>query len=182
MQIVESGTVRVLGLPAGEPSLRRRIGYVTQSPSVYADLTIRENLRYFARVMGAGGVEETIAVTGLDGRAGQVVRTLSGGERSRVSLAAALLGDPEVLVLDEPTVGLDPVLRADLWNEFHALARRGKVLLVSTHVMDEAERCDELVLLREGTIVAAEPPDTLLERTHTASIEDAFLALARETE
>jgi ABC-2 type transport system ATP-binding protein len=180
VQIVESGAVDVLGRPAGEPQLRHRVGYVTQAPSVYADLTIRENLRYFARVLGADGVDETIAATGLSGHAEQVVRTLSGGEESRVSLAAALLGDPDVLILDEPTVGLDPVLRADLWQQFHALANAGKTIVVSTHVMDEAERCDELVLIRGGEIVAAEPPDTLLARTRTETIEDAFLALARE--
>jgi ABC-2 type transport system ATP-binding protein len=179
VQIVESGTVTVLGVPAGMPSLRRRVAYVTQAPSVYGDLTVRENLRYFARVLNAPGVEETIETTGLAQHANQVVRTLSGGERSRVSLAAALLGDPDLLVLDEPTVGLDPVLRAELWAEFHVLAGRGRTLLVSTHVMDEAERCDELVLIRDGRIVAAEPPDALLARTNTTSIEHAFLALAK---
>jgi|SRR5581483_3383235 len=179
VQIVESGRVTVLGRAAGEPSLRRRVGYVTQAPSVYGDLTVRENLRYFARVLGAGGVEQTIAVTGLGGQADQVVRTLSGGERSRVSLAAALLGDPDVLVLDEPTVGLDPVLRDELWREFRTLAAAGRTLVVSTHVMDEAERCDELVLMREGGIVATGPPRELLDRTGSATIEQAFLALAR---
>jgi len=178
VQIVESGDVTVLGLPAGTPELRRRVGYVTQAPSVYVDLTIRENLRYFAHVVGKGDVAETMRVTGLESRADQVVRTLSGGERSRVSLAAALLGDPDVLVLDEPTVGLDPVLRRDLWREFHTLADAGKTLLVSTHVMDEAERCDELVLVREGKIVGCDTPRSLLERTHASTIEEAFLALA----
>jgi ABC-2 type transport system ATP-binding protein len=181
VQIVESGTVTVLGTAAGDASLRRRVAYVTQAPSVYGDLTIRENLRYFARVLGADGVDETIAVTGLEDHADQVVRTLSGGERSRVSLAAALLGDPDVLVLDEPTVGLDPVLRAELWREFHALADAGRTLVVSTHVMDEAARCDELLLLREGAIVAADTPSALLERTGTETIEGAFLALAQRT-
>jgi ABC-2 type transport system ATP-binding protein len=181
VQIVESGTVTVLGTAAGDASLRRRVAYVTQAPSVYGDLTIRENLRYFARVLGADGVDETIAVTGLGDHADQVVRTLSGGERSRVSLAAALLGDPDVLVLDEPTVGLDPVLRAELWREFHALADAGRTLVVSTHVMDEAARCDELLLLREGAIVAADTPAALLERTGTETIEGAFLALAQRT-
>jgi ABC-2 type transport system ATP-binding protein len=181
VQIVESGTVTVLGTAAGDASLRRRVAYVTQAPSVYGDLTIRENLRYFARVLGADGVDETIAVTGLGDHADQVVRTLSGGERSRVSLAAALLGDPDVLVLDEPTVGLDPVLRAELWREFHALADAGRTLVVSTHVMDEAARCDELLLLREGAIVAADTPSALLERTGTETIEGAFLALAQRT-
>jgi ABC-2 type transport system ATP-binding protein len=180
VQIVERGTVTVLGLPAGVPELRRRVGYVTQAPSVYGDLSVRENLRYFARVVGArrGRIEEAIATVGLDAHADQIVRTLSGGETSRASLAAALLGDPELLVLDEPTVGLDPVLRAELWGTFHTLAQAGVTLLVSTHVMDEADRCDELVLVREGRIVAAGPPDALREQTGTQDLEHAFLALA----
>jgi ABC-2 type transport system ATP-binding protein len=180
VQIVEAGEVSVLGRPAGSPDLRHRVGYVTQEASVYSDLTVRENLRYFARVLGvpAARVGEAIATVGLRGHEAQVVRTLSGGERSRVSLAAALLGRPDVLVLDEPTVGLDPVLRRDLWATFHELAAAGATLLVSSHVMDEAERCDELVLVREGHIVAADPPATLLERTGAGDLEAAFLALA----
>jgi ABC-2 type transport system ATP-binding protein len=180
VQIVRAGEVTVLGEPAGTPALRRRVAYVTQAPSVYGDLTVRENLQYFARVLGAptGRIDETIERTGLTGQADQVVRTLSGGERSRASLAIALLGDPELLVLDEPTVGLDPVLRTELWRQFHALADEGRSVLVSTHVMDEAERCDELILMREGRIVATGPPQALLERTSTATLEDAFLALA----
>jgi ABC-2 type transport system ATP-binding protein len=180
VQIVESGDISVLGRPAGSPELRRRIGYVTQAPSVYGDLTVRENLVYFARVLDAAGesVEESIRTVGLEEHAGQVVRTLSGGEQSRVSLATALLGAPDVLVLDEPTVGLDPVLRRDLWETFHRLAERGATLLVSSHVMDEAERCDELLLMREGRIVATGAPSELLARTSTDDLEDAFLSLA----
>ncbi|MEX2372493.1 MAG: ABC transporter ATP-binding protein, partial [Dehalococcoidia bacterium] len=137
VQVVQGGDVTVLGLPAGHPDLRRRVAYVTQAPSVYPDLTVRENLRYFARIVGAAGarVDEVIATVGLQAQAGQVARTLSGGELSRASLAAALLSEPEFLVLDEPTVGLDPRLRADLWAAFHALAGGGTSLLVSTHVM-----------------------------------------------
>ncbi|MGH3032054.1 MAG: ABC transporter ATP-binding protein [Gaiellaceae bacterium] len=180
VQIVESGEISVLGRPAGAPELRRRIGYVTQAPSVYGDLTVRENLGYFVRVLGAAeeGIDAAVRTVGLEEHAGQVVRTLSGGERSRVSLASALLGDPDVLVLDEPTVGLDPVLRRDLWETFHRLAARGATLLVSSHVMDEAERCDELLLMREGRIVASGAPSELLARTSTDDLEDAFLALA----
>jgi ABC-2 type transport system ATP-binding protein len=180
VQIVESGAVTVLGRPAGSPELRRRVGYVTQAPSVYADLTVRENLRYFARVLGAHAesVEEAIEVVSLEGHADQLVRTLSGGERSRVSLATALLGDPELLVLDEPTVGLDPVLRRDLWQTFRWLAERGRTLLVSSHVMDEAERTDELLLMRDGKIVAADTPTAIRARTGQDDLEDAFLVLA----
>jgi ABC-2 type transport system ATP-binding protein len=184
VQIVESGSVEVLGLPAGSPSLRARVGYVTQAPSVYGDLTVRENLRYFARVLDAPAarVEEAIQTVGLTEQADQVVGTfsggLSGGERSRVSLATALLGRPELLVLDEPTVGLDPVLRRDLWNTFHRIAEEGATLLVSSHVMDEAERCDELVLLRDGDVVAAGTPSALRERAGKQDLEEAFLKLA----
>jgi ABC-2 type transport system ATP-binding protein len=179
VQIVASGRVTVLGRPAGSPGLRRRVAYVTQAPSVYADLTVRENLRYFAQALGVSGerVGESIATVGLDRHADQIVRTLSGGERSRVSLATALLGRPELLVLDEPTVGLDPLLRRDLWQTFHRLADAGATLLVSSHVMDEARRCDELVLVREGRIVASEPPDELRARTGKDDLEEAFVAL-----
>jgi len=180
VQIVDSGTVAVLGEPAGSPSLRRRVGYVTQAPSVYDDLTVRENLRYFVDVLGAprSGVDDAIRTVDLSAHEDQVVRTLSGGERSRVSLATALLGRPELLVLDEPTVGLDPVLRRDLWATFHRLADDGVTLLVSSHVMDEAKRCEDLVLMREGRIVATETPDELRARTGKLDLEDAFLALA----
>jgi ABC-2 type transport system ATP-binding protein len=179
VQIVESGQVEVLGLPAGSPELRARVGYVTQAPSVYDDLSVRENLTYFSRILdvSASRITETIEEVGLTEHVDQVVRLLSGGERSRVSLATALLNRPELLVLDEPTVGLDPVLRRDLWSMFHELARQGATLLVSSHVMDEATRCDHLILLREGRIVAAEPPDVIRLRTGTDDLELAFLRL-----
>jgi ABC-2 type transport system ATP-binding protein len=180
VQIVESGDVDVLSEPAGSPLNRRRIGYVTQAPSVYGDLTVRENLRYFARIVNAADerVEESIRIVDLGDHSDQVVRTLSGGERSRVSLASALIGKPGVLVLDEPTVGLDPVLRRDLWQTFHGLADEGTTLLVSSHVMDEAERCDDLILMRDGRVVATGSPDELRSRTGQDDIEEAFLVLA----
>jgi ABC-2 type transport system ATP-binding protein len=182
VQIVERGDVRVLGLPGGGRELRRRVGYVTQAPSVYRDLTVRENLRYFAGVVGVGRgrVDEVLDVVALRGLADRQVGRLSGGESSRVSLATALLADPELLVLDEPTVGLDPVLRRSLWDEFRSLAAQGTTLLVSSHVLDEAARCDDVVLLRDGAIVAQAAPDALLERTATSSLDDAFLALVEE--
>jgi ABC-2 type transport system ATP-binding protein len=183
VQIVESGRVEVLGLPAGSPVLRSRVGYLTQAPSVYADLTVRENLAYFARVLSAPAerIARVLAIVGLGGFERRLVRTLSGGEHSRVSLATALLGEPEVLVLDEPTVGLDPVLRRDLWATFRALAADGTTLLVSSHVMDEADRCDRLLLMREGEILADETPAALRERTGRASLDEAFLALVEGT-
>jgi ABC-2 type transport system ATP-binding protein len=180
VQIVESGEVSVLGLPGGAPELRQRVGYVTQAPSVYGDLTVRENLGYFGRILRAPAerVDEALATVGLAERGGQVARTLSGGERSRVSLASALIGRPDLLVLDEPTVGLDPVLRRDLWRMFHELADGGATLLVSSHVIDEAERCDDLVLLRDGHVVATGSPDDLRRRTGSDDLEEAFLVLA----
>ena len=184
VQIVAVGTVTVLGLPAGAPELRRRVGYVTQAPSVYGDLTVRENLEYFARLVGAPKeqVDELLERVDLTDAAAKVVSRLSGGQRARVSLAAALLGAPELLVLDEPTVGLDPVLRRELWDFFHRLADEGKTLLVSSHVMDEADRCDALVLVREGQIVGADTPAGLRERTGADDLDAAFLALIDQVE
>ena len=179
VQRVAAGQVGVLGLPAGSPALRRRVAYQTQSVSVYRDITVRENVAYFARVVGAGSgrAREVIEQVGLASHAGQLAGNLSGGQLSRVSLACALVGDPELLVLDEPTVGQGPLLRAELWADFRERARAGTTLLVSSHVMDEAARCDELVLLREGAVVAQQSPDALLARTGTTNFDDAFLAL-----
>ena len=179
VQKVASGEVRVLGQPAGSEELRRTVGYVTQAASVYADLTVRENLRFFAAVLRAPDhdVERVLEQVDLREHAEDVVGRLSGGQRSRVSLAVALLGTPLVLVLDEPTVGLDPVLRRDLWALFHRLADAGSTLLVSSHVMDEAERCERLLLMREGRILADDSPSALLARTGAVDIENAFLDL-----
>jgi ABC-2 type transport system ATP-binding protein len=179
VQIVEAGTVEVLGEAAGSAALRPRVGYVTQAPSVYGDLSVRENLRYFARVLGAPleRIEATIATVALGEQADQVVDSLSGGQQARVSLATALLGEPDLLVLDEPTVGLDPVLRASLWEVFAQLAAGGTTLLVSSHVMDEAEHCEGLLLLREGRIAFEGTPQDLRERTGSDDLEVAFLRL-----
>jgi ABC-2 type transport system ATP-binding protein len=184
VQIVESGMVTVLGEPAGSAALRNRIGYSTQSPSVYADLTVTVNLRYFAAVLRApaSDVQRVIDEVGLGDHAHQLVGQLSGGQLSRSSLAVALLGEPELLVLDEPTVGLDPLLRDELWALFHRLAERGVTLLISSHVMDEAARCDRLLLMRDGDILAEDTPDALRRRTGTDDLEKAFLRLVREQE
>jgi ABC-2 type transport system ATP-binding protein len=178
-QVVASGSVTVLGDPAGSPGLRRRVAYTTQSPAVYADLTVRENVRYFARLIGAPHeqADDIVELVGLRDDAGSVVSRLSGGQRSRVSLATALVGRPELLVLDEPTVGLDPLLRRDLWATFRRLAGEGATLLVSSHVMDEAERCDELLLVRGGRLLAQGPASDIRARTGTETMDDAFLAL-----
>jgi ABC-2 type transport system ATP-binding protein len=177
VQRIRSGTVEVLGLPAGVAPLRSRVGYVTQAPSVYADLTVAANLRYFAAVLGvpAANGDTALAAVDLADRRRDVVGRLSDGQRARVSLACALLGEPELLVLDEPTVGLDPVLRRDLWKLFHELAAGGTTLLVSSHVMDEADRCDRLLLMREGGLLADDTPDALRERTGARDLEGAFL-------
>jgi ABC-2 type transport system ATP-binding protein len=182
VQIVRSGTVEVLGLPAGTSALRSRVGYVTQAPSVYGDLTIRANLRHFARVLRAPdeSIEQALGAVRLADAGDQAVRTLSGGQRTRASLATALLGDPELLVLDEPTVGLDPVLRRDLWRTLRGLADEGTTLVVSSHVMDEADRCDDLLLMRDGRLLAVDTPDNLRRQTATDDLEGAFLALVDE--
>lgn len=179
VQKVRSGSVTVLGSPAGSAGLRRTVGYMTQAPSVYDDLTVTQNLRYFARLAGARREQADAVIDQVDLRseAHKLAGNLSGGQLSRVSLACALVTDPRLLVLDEPTVGLDPVLRRSLWNLFGELAAAGKTLLVSSHVMDEAARCQELVLLRNGAVLTQESLGDLLRETGAPDAEGAFLAL-----
>lgn len=182
VQVVAGGTVTVLGMPAGSPALRSRTGYSTQSPALYADLSVLQNLRYFASILRAPArdPERVIDEVSLGPQRDQLVARLSGGQLSRANLAVALLGTPELLVLDEPTVGLDPVLREELWALFHRLRdERGTTLLVSSHVMDEASRCDRLILMRQGRILADDSPDALLRRTGATDLERAFLRLVR---
>jgi len=180
-QIVESGEVRVLGDLAGSVALRRRVGYVTQSPSVYGDLTVTRNVQYFGALYGKSSADVAAAVdaVGLRRYADQTAADLSGGQRGRVSLACALVASPDVLILDEPTVGLDPVLRVELWERFADLARSGTTLLVSSHVMDEADHCAELILMRDGHLLAQLSPDDLRAKTRCERLEDAFLELIR---
>ena len=179
VQRINGGTVEVLSEPAGSASLRSRVGYVTQSPSVYDDLTVRQNVRYFGAVYGKSRAAAEAAITdvGLSDVAGRLVDQLSGGQRTRASLACALVAQPAVLVLDEPTVGLDPVLRRDLWQYFRELADAGTTLLISSHVMDEADRCDRLLLLRDGVLLADETPDELRATTGVTNLEESFLQL-----
>lgn len=182
VQQTQAGTITVLGKPAGAKDLRTRIGYFTQSASIYSDLTSLENLRYFARLLGDSeiSVEEVIDLVDMRKNRKQIASSLSGGERARLALATALLGKPELLILDEPTVGLDPVLRRDLWDLFHRLADQGKTLLISSHVMDEADRCDTLFLLRDGKVLASGTPQGLKEETGMDEMEDVFISLVEK--
>ncbi|BAL90811.1 putative ABC transporter ATP-binding protein [Actinoplanes missouriensis 431] len=184
VQVVAAGTVTVLGHPAGSAPLRRKIGYVTQAPSVYADLTVRENIRYFGSLyrISARTSDEALAAVGLETHADQLVSDLSGGQRSRASLACAIVSRPEVLVLDEPTVGQDPVLRDELWNHFRRLAADGATVLVSSHVMDEANRCDRLLLIRQGVLIADDTPAAVKQSAGTDDLDEAFLRLIRRQE
>jgi ABC-2 type transport system ATP-binding protein len=179
VQKIEAGAVTVNGETAGSRDLRHRVAYVTQRASVYEDLDVRENLAFYAAVLGASTntITDVVRTVALEGLERDLVGQLSDGQRARVSLATALLGRPDLLVLDEPTVGLDPVLRRDLWRTFRALADSGTTLLVSSHVMDEARHCDELVLLRDGAVLATGTPGDLITRTHTHDMDAAFLQL-----
>lgn len=182
VQRLSSGTLEVLGLPAGHANLRSKIGYVTQDPAVYSDLTVEQNLRYFASVVQASiaSVDKVIRAVHLSPQRRQLVSKLSGGQRARVSLVVALLGKPELLVLDEPTVGLDPILRDELWTMFEELAAQGITLLVSSHVMDEAERCDELILMRDGEIIWNDTKQALFKATQTRDVGAAFIRKIKE--
>jgi ABC-2 type transport system ATP-binding protein len=182
-QIVTSGSVTVLGQPAGSAPLRHRIGYLPQDPTIYNDLRIIDNVRYFASLYGFDSRAADFAIerVGLTEHSTAYCGNLSGGQRTRVSLACALVCQPELLVLDEPTVGLDPVLRADLWEQFTELARAGTTLLVSSHVMDEADHCGDLLLMRDGHLVIHTTPTQLREDTGCMSLEEAFLAIIKRT-
>ncbi|WP_035736258.1 ABC transporter ATP-binding protein [Glycomyces arizonensis] len=183
-QKVKSGTVTVLGEPAGSKPLRNRVAYVTQDASIYPDLSVKSNVAYFASLYGRSRKEAMSAIdaVGMHDHANQLAGNLSGGQKTRTSLACALVCEPEVLVLDEPTVGLDPVIREELWSQFRDLASAGRTLLVSSHVMDEADRCDRLLLVREGRFIADDTPAQLRASTGTDNLEDAFLHLIRELE
>lgn len=184
IQKVQSGVVLVLGYPAGWSTLRRRVTYSSQQASVYSDLSVAENISYFTRLYGLprSETDRVIDAVGLTDQRSQRADDLSGGQLTRTSLAIALLGKPEIVVLDEPTVGLDPVLRAELWGIFRGLADQGITLLVSSHVMDEANRCDDLLLMRQGRIIAHTTPADLLTESGRPDPDEAFLELIRRDE
>ncbi|MDN5819244.1 MAG: ABC transporter ATP-binding protein [bacterium] len=177
------GDLSVLGQPAGHKSLRQRIGYVSQNPAVYSDITVAQNIAYFATVIGAPKLQAETAIkkVQLESHRHQLVSSLSGGQRARVSLAVALLGDPEILVLDEPTVGLDPILRDELWGQFNELVQAGRTLIISSHVMDEADRCDNVLLMRDGRVLWNDTRLKLLQDTQAADVNSAFIAKVGES-
>ncbi len=178
------GTVQVLGSTAGSSSNRRRVGYLTQGGSIYPDLTAIQNVQHFARLSGVPHEAATTVLSrvNLADRGSQLVSTMSGGQRARVGLASVLVTDADLLLLDEPTVGLDPLLRQDLWALFRELAAEGTTLLVSSHVMDEAARCDRVLLLREGQLLADGTPEELRTKAQSSDLDEAFTRLAQQSE
>jgi ABC-2 type transport system ATP-binding protein len=184
VQKLSGGSLRISGWDAGDKALRHHIGYVTQTPAIYGDLTVVQNLRYFAAIAGANKtqINDVMETVRLSDKKNHLAEKLSGGQRARVSLAIALLGNPDVLVMDEPTVGLDPILRQELWQLFGKLAANGKIVLVSSHVMDEAERCEQLLLMRDGKLLWTDTKDNLLKKTNTTSVEEAFIKTIKEAE
>ncbi len=180
-----SGTVDAFGEPMPSLELMRRMGYMAQSDALYTDLTARENLEFFGAIYGLTGealgaaMSRALATAHLTVEPRKQVRDYSGGMRRRLSLATALIHDPEVLILDEPTIGLDPLHRVDIWDAFRVMAAEGRTLLVTTHVMDEAERCDRLAMIRDGVFIAIGTPNDLKARAGTRTLEEAFLHFAR---
>jgi ABC-2 type transport system ATP-binding protein len=179
-----SGEAIVLGSPMPSRQVLSRIGYMTQAEAIYQDLTVWENLRFFGSIYGAASAARLHAILGLlalADRAGSLAATLSGGMRRRVSLACAMIHAPELLFLDEPTVGVDPQLRVTFWNHLHQLNQEGVTIVVSSHVMDEAERCHRLGLMRNGRILAEGSAEELRQRANASSLEEAYLAYAGST-
>lgn len=176
-----SGSIEVLGTRMPKLSMMKRIGYMAQSDAMYSELTARENLEFFGSLFGLRGdklrkrMNEVMDLVDLSPHMKRFVGAFSGGMKRRLSLAIALMHEPEVLILDEPTVGIDPVLRQSIWDEFEKLRRDGTTILVTTHVMDEAEKCDRLGMIRDGQLIAIGTPEELKEKTGSATIESAFL-------
>ena len=178
------GTVLGHDLVKGRDSIKRQVGYMTQRFSYYEDLTIRENLEFVARVYelrdGPARVDRALAQLTLEDRSGQLAGTLSGGWKQRMALAACLLRDPQVLLLDEPTAGVDPGARREFWKQLHALAEGGVTILVSTHYMDEAERCTHLAYIAYGRLLAQGTPAGLLAQHGARTLEDVFVKVLGE--
>lgn len=176
-----TGDVQVLGLPAGHPDLRRRVTYATQAASIFEDLTVKENLDYICRIYGLSPQERDSIVEKLELQkcTDRVCGQLSGGQRSRVSLAVALLPHPELMILDEPTVGLDPLLRQQLWGLFHELAEAGTTLLISSHMLDEADHCERILFVCDGRVMQT-THDEILAQTGSNSMDEAFLAVMNQ--
>ncbi len=185
-QRIDAGSITVFGQPAGSADLRRQMSYMTQATSVYSDLSARQNLHYFAVMYGMGRREAKAAVSqilreiDMSSRADQLVSSLSGGQKQRVSLGIALIGHPRLMILDEPTVGLDPVLRDQIWDMFRRLAAKGTTIVISSHVMEEAGRCDDLLLIRDGHVLAHDAPDSFCEKAGVDSVEEGFLKLVEK--
>ena len=185
---ISSGEISVFDKAAGSVNLREQVSYMTQELSVYPDLTVKENLKYFITMTGqhrkASGdtLKDVLELVDMTNKSDSLVSDLSSGQKQRVSLAVALIGSPKLMVLDEPTVGLDPVLREKLWDLFAKLASQGTTLIISSHSMDEAGRCDDLVLIRDGKLVAHSSPKELLQSTGTKTIEESFLKLVGDKE
>ena len=179
------GTAQVLGVKMPDRANLARIGYMTQGDGVYPSLTVAENARFFASVYGvsdAAQADAALRLVELADRAKSLAGTLSGGQRRRLSLACALVHRPPVLFLDEPTVGVDPLLRVQFWSHFRRLADDGTTIVMSSHVMDEADRCDELLFIRAGKVIARGSGDSLRAEAGTENLEAAFLRFAGETE
>jgi ABC-2 type transport system ATP-binding protein len=175
----DAGTVTLLGRRMPDLDILSQVGYMTQQAALYPDLSVEENVRFFAAISGSdGNVTEALKAVELDQRRKSVVATLSGGMRQRLSLACALVHHPQLLLLDEPTVGVDPQLRVQFWEDFRRMAAAGTTIIVSSHVMDEAERCQRLGLIQYGKLLAEGTPDEVRATAGTSNLEDAFLKLA----
>jgi len=175
----QSGTVTVLGQRMPKVAVLRRIGYMTQQAALYPSLSVEENVRFFAAINGAeDGVKDALELVHLYDRRGSVVNTISGGMRQRCSLACALVHRPDLLLLDEPTVGVDPQLRVQFWESFRRMATNGTTIIVSSHVMDEADRCQRLGLIQYGRLLAEGSPTEIRNMGGSQNLEQAFLALA----
>ena len=175
----DAGTVTVLGRRMPDVDVLRNIGYMTQQAALYPGLSVEENVEFFAAINGAeGGVDEALKMVELDQRRKSVVATLSGGMRQRCSLACALVHKPKLLLLYEPTVGVDPQLRVQFWEDFRKMAADGTTIVVSSHVMDEAERCQRLGLIQFGRLLAEGTPNEVRAQAGTNNLEEAFLRLA----